>query len=374
MFTALLTTLCLAGPATLPIRVEGEGYLRLAKNGRLNYATQVTLTSFKGAIGTTDGQTLLPRLSVEGEVTDLSVDLRGNITVKGKQVGRIVLAAFPGGKVTTGVVPDLVNPGEGVFGVIRAGEETPVAPKTTAGPEKKSTVPAGTTTLIVNAHPEVAGEQFTIGDISTIDGDAAVVEQIRVIGMGASPLPGTDRGLARVHILARLRMAGIDVTKVNVVVPEGATVTRKSQTIDSETLIDTARSTAQNRLGITANLVATKPPVPMTLPPGEVDLSAECGTMTQSGVTVTVTARVGNKVVGSRAMTLVLENPALGVKTGDTVRIRLVSHGATVECQGRATSSGVLGQNVNVTISIGASGTKTLTGVVKDAGIVEVSA
>lgn len=183
---------------------------------------------------------------------------------------------------------------------------------------------------------------------------------------------GTSRGLVRSQILARLGLAHIDAAKVTVTVPEGAQVVRKAQTVTTEQLLEAAQRAVQTRHGISANFVAVKMPAPFNAPVGEVTFQAEAGAITATGVNVSVNALVGGKVVGSRAINLVPENPSLGVKSGDTVMVRLVTNGAVVELEGKATATGFLGQTVSVTVTVGTR-PRTLSGVVKDAGVVEVN-
>jgi hypothetical protein len=367
MTTALLTTLLLA-PPTLTVRVEGDGYLRLAKDGRLAYATTVTLTEVSGALGTTDGQLILPRLPMSASAKALAVDLEGNVQVDGSKIGRLVLALFPKGKVAKGVAPKLGNPGEGVNGVIR----TDAAPATPETP-KVSKVPEAKVLVIVRLNSEIDGEKIRLGDVATIDGDVALVERLAGLDLGASPLLGTSRGIAKTSLLSRIRFAGIDPKSVDLQVPEGATVARKSQLIPADTLVQTASDAIRKRLGVNTDFVAVKPPSPITAPPGDFEAVAEPGTTSSNGVPVTVTVRVGGKPVGSRLIVLMPATGSVGVRAGEEIRVRLLCNGAVVELEGKAGANGWIGQTVTLTASVTPNGRPTtLSGTVVAEGLVEV--
>lgn len=380
MTTALLTTLLLSTP-TLEIRVDGDGYLRLGRGAKTVYATKLALTTVNGALGTAEGDILLPRLSVPASAKDLKVDLEGNVRAGTADLGRLVLATFPTGTkltasgtvFTTSLKPSLANPGEGAVGVIRMG-------KTAAGSAVPSTTASvaaqeGKATVMVRMRTELEKDQFTLGDVAEIDGDPALVSRLAAIGMGASPMLGTDRGLVAPHIAGRIRMVGINTNQISLNVPFGSVVARRAQTIDPERFLTAARDAVKAKLGIELELIAAKPPAPLNVTPGEFELSAEAGALGSAGVPVTVTVKIAGKTAGSRSFILVPEGGSAGVKVGDNVKVLMICNGATIEVEGRASSAGWIGQTVNVTTTAGDKGrTTTLTGTVKAPGVVEVKA
>jgi hypothetical protein len=379
MTTALLTTLLLAAP-TLEIRVDGDGYLRLGRGAKTVYATRVSLTRVNGALGTADGDLLLPRLAVPSTAKELKVDLEGNVSAGGASLGRLVLGVFPSGTkltpsgavFTTTLKPTLANPGEGAVGVIRVGG---TAPGNATAPVKPAETEAGKATVTVRMRSEVETDQFSIGDIAAIDGDPELVQRIAAVGMGYSPMLGTDRGLALPHLLGRLRMASIDTRQVTLTVPNGAVVARKAQTVAADQILDAARDAVKARLGIDTPLIAAKPPAALNVTPGEVEITAEPGAMSSTGIPVTVSIRVGGKLAGSRSLVLVPEGGAAGVRAGETVKIQMICNGAVIELEGRAAAAAWVGQTVTVTTTVGEGGkATTMTGTVKGPGLVEVKA
>jgi hypothetical protein len=380
MTSALLTTLLLSTP-TLQIRVDGDGYLRLARAGKAVYATKVGLTAVDGALGTAEGDLILPRIAVPASAKELKVDLEGNVSAGTASLGRLVLATFPasakltssGTVFTTTLKPSLANPGEGLAGVIRmGGKSTGTTLKTTTS----SVAPQeGKATITVRMRSEIETDQFTLGDIAEIDGDPALVARIASVPMGPSPMLGTDRGLAAPHLVGRIRMVGINTTGLALNVPAGAVVARKAQTIETDLILESAREAVRAKLGIDLPLVAAKPPAALNVTPGEYQMTAEPGAAGTSGIPVTVTVRVAGKTAGTRSFLLVPEGGSAGVKIGETVKVLMICNGATIEVEGRASSSGWVGQTVNVTTTSGEKGrTTTLSGTVKAPGVVEVKA
>lgn len=117
-----------------PIRVsvDGDGYLRLSRDGRAVYAKTAHITvAANGRLATPEGDAILPTIMAPTDAIQLDVDLEGNVfAVKSgarAKIGRLVLALFPESSVLTeknGVLlavdrPQLGNPGDDTNGVIR---------------------------------------------------------------------------------------------------------------------------------------------------------------------------------------------------------------------------------------------------------------
>lgn len=382
MTTALLTTLLLSTP-TVEIRVEGDGYLRLGRGTKAVYATKIALTTVDGALGTADGDILLPRLAVPATAKEIRVDLEGNVSAGAASLGRLVLATFPTGTkltasgtvFTTTLKPSLANPGEGTVGVIRMGKAPASSSSQTTSAKTTTAAVEGKASVLVRMRTELEKDQFTLGDVAEIDGDPALVSRLAAIGMGAAPMLGTDRGLVATHIVGRIRMIGINTNQITLDVPLGSVVARKAQTIEAEQFLTAARDAVKAKLGIDLDLTANKPPSPLNVTPGEYDLSVDSGALGSAGVPVTVTVKIGGKTAGSRSFILVPAGGSAGVKVGDSVKVLMVCNGATIEVEGRASSAGWIGQTVNVTTTAGDGGkSTTLTGTVKAPGVVEVKA
>jgi hypothetical protein len=101
MIGALLCGLLVAGPAPLKVRVDGEGYLRFAREGRVVYASSATLSVADGSLVGAEGATVMPSILVPTDATAIAVDLEGNVSCKrgpdAFPLGRLVLAVFPKG-------------------------------------------------------------------------------------------------------------------------------------------------------------------------------------------------------------------------------------------------------------------------------------
>ncbi|HVL39492.1 MAG TPA: hypothetical protein VM328_08900, partial [Fimbriimonadaceae bacterium] len=113
------------------VRVEGEGYLRFVRDGRVVYAKEAALQAIDGKLCHSEGAPVIPTISV---AAPFMVNLEGNVVAGGKSVGRLVLAHFPasaslrpdGPFLVAAERPRLAEPGEGDSGVIRSvGVATP---------------------------------------------------------------------------------------------------------------------------------------------------------------------------------------------------------------------------------------------------------
>lgn len=364
------TLLLMAAAPTLRVRVEGDGYLRFANADRLVYASRATLTVVGGALATPDGAILLPRIVVPASASRFSIDLEGNVQIASATIGRIVLADFPDGNRMTelgaffvpSLRPKLANPGEGRMGVIRTdGGPAPVQVKTVEGKAN----------VVVNARSEIEGETILLREIAAITGPAPLVERLNQIELGPAPYTGTERGIASVHVSARVRSAGINPDRVNLIVPAGAVVVRQSQKITTERLLAEAQEAVRRALGLETEFTAVKPPLPVMVPPGEPQIVPAVGVPNSSGVTVALSIKVGERLVSTRSVSLVPLPGNRGVQKGEAVRVRLVRHGAVIEMDGKSLSAGWVGQAVTVETVAGDKPT-IHTGTVRGPGVVEV--
>src|SRR5579871_6059768 len=129
MMTSLCLGLALATTPGLTVRVDGEGYLRFVREGRIVYATSASLTCQNSVLGS-KGLPLVPAIRIPANAIRLDVDLSGNVVAStnlGKTAcGQIVLARFStplaseSGFLISTTRASLGNPGDGMFGVIRS--------------------------------------------------------------------------------------------------------------------------------------------------------------------------------------------------------------------------------------------------------------
>lgn len=392
MTTALVITLLLAGGPTAQVSVDGDGYLRFSRDGRVVYAKEAMLGISEGRLCHQTGVPCAPTITVNGMPTKLEVDLEGNVrgTYAGqpKLLGRLVLATFTGsspspdagGLLIAADRPLLANPGEGAVGVIRmrgasasTSEKAVTNSKTITKPAeiKKPIEPAdGVTRISVHALTEVADKQFTLGEIADIQGPKA--EQLAAIIVGESPALGVDRGIDKTRIQGRLRMAGINPAGLDIQVPANAKITRQSQKVTNDDFVGKATEAAKTIAG-GAELKCVTNQGEMRVPQGQIELIAERTSQNGTNFSVTVAVLIDGKRFNSRTLTLVASPGAGQVKSGTAVRIRVVCNGATVEVAGRTKSAGTIGGPVEVvTLATAQMPATSLTGTLKEPGLVEV--
>ncbi|MBI3992737.1 MAG: flagellar basal body P-ring formation protein FlgA [Candidatus Lambdaproteobacteria bacterium] len=80
---------------------------------------------------------------------------------------------------------------------------------------------------------EVFGEHYTLGEIAEFDGfDLEAVAALAKLDAGRSPLPGRSLRLSRSYLLSRLQHdSTIDMGRIDLEVPEGASVVRSAQRV-----------------------------------------------------------------------------------------------------------------------------------------------
>lgn len=358
MINSLVAAICLA-PAAIHIRVDGEGYFRFARGTQAVYSVDANLFNSNGLICSSDGLPLLPQTHLDPG-SSFAVSLDGTVSCSGKQVGKIVLAAFPAnalqksGKYWVATTRSQIGfPGEGVMGVIRGvgAYSSPVEPasKTTVQP-----------TIEISLKTDVDKPEILLGDIATVQGSKSLEEQIAGVDLGASPIFGAPRGITRVYVLAAMRHAGIDTNKLNLLCPQGAFVMRKSQKISSDALVSAAKDGVKQQLGTDEDLRETHPVGDLVAPSGEIAISTVQAVTMGDGYTVNVEVDVDGKLFCRRTVSLMPTNPVAHVHLGDPVKIRVLKNGASVEVQGKTRSNGKVGSTVSVETEAGASFTGTL--------------
>lgn len=355
--TALLLSLVLSSPPRLLVEVDGEGYLRFSRDGAMLYAKRAELTVIDGRLCHASGAVLAPSLAVSAAAKAIAVDLEGRVSIDGRPAGRLVLAMLSStrlaGPFVSGLSRGIGNPGEGIYGVIRAGQ-----PK----------AEASTVTIRLRPSSEVEGDSIRLGDVAEIVAPAPVRETIAAVDLGRTPPIGIPRGLDRIRVLARLRAEGLAPEKWQIEVPAGATVLRKANRIDPDQLATLALDFVRERLGDAVPLQARTSLAAWNLPPGKVEITGESLSQTASQVTVSLVARLDGKVVGRRSIALGLDATAPSFKVGAIVKVRVRAGTAAVETMGKVKQGGFVGQEIVVETREGA----LLTGRGIAAGIVEV--
>lgn len=387
MIGSLVLTLLSGTMPTLTVRVEGDGFFRFAKGNQIYYARQAKLSATNQGLVGGDGSLLVPRLVAPSGTTKLEVSMDGTISAilanGKKQMGRIVLAMFEpttafthvGNYVTTSIKPTLTNPGEGIAGVIRT--NMILANSAKAGSTGSAAAPAKTTAaesfysptaeVTVNLSSEIDTDHILLGSIAKIEGDPELKEKLAAVDFGKAPLYGSKRGLTVLHVRANILAARIDATKVKIIVPEGATVERKSQKVDPAAVADAVAKAFKTKYGFETQLQEKMKVVSYSVPAGDLTLDVSQLNLNNTEITGVVDIAVNGKIVNSVRINYDLPSLSM-VKRGDVVRLRLISNFAQVEVSAKATSNGYLGQQITVQTDNGTSHTGTLIG----SNIVEV--
>jgi hypothetical protein len=357
---------------SLSIRVDGDGYLRFVREGRVVYAKSATLKVSEGALVSEAGHPLAPGILISGQPTRIEIDLEGRVrgvySAGPKELGRLVLAVFKGtvpvagsgGYLVSTEKANLVNPGEGAVGVIRT---------TNVAEPIAIAKPGPTSTIEVRPLSEVSGRQFTLGEIADLEGHDALAP----IVMGESPALGVERGIDKTRIVSRLKMAGVDTAKLDIRVPSNAKVVRKGQKIEHDRFLQAAVEAARTLVPESGEWTATSNQGTMTVPEGEIELIAERSSRNGSQVTVTVGVMVDGKRFNSRTITLTSGPGAKAVRSGAAVRIRVIANGAVVEVAGKTKAAATVGSTVEVVTNASAQmPSTTLSGKLVTESLVEV--
>jgi len=361
------------------VRVDGDGYLRLMRDGRAVYAKLATLTALPdGRLGTTAGDPVLPSITVPAGASALRVDLEGNVSAGAGPIGRLVLAIFPansalsekGGVLLATDRPKLGNPGEGPNGVIRtdAGSiaSNGSAPIKTAAPVAVT----GKVRITANASAEVAGDVVKLGDIATIEAAEPLRSTLAQVDLGEAPAFGLRRVFDRLRISTRLRSAGVAPDSIELIVPTAINVTRQGQSIPQSAFIETALKTvALSGIEYTSDDVAPEFKAPL----GEVRLVSEgVAGLNTAACSVKIAVFVDGKRINSRTIKLTATVLPASIKSGESVKVRFLAGGAVIELTGIARSAGKIGDQISVEVRPEGADKSVHLARVIGAGVVEV--
>ncbi len=219
----------------------------------------------------------------------------------------------------------------------------------------------------------VQGARFRLGDIATAEGDETLCQTLLQIELGASPLAGQSRLFTRQQLLTRLRQHGIDPSAIQLEMPPNVRITRTAQALETSQLEQFARERLKAILGERASeWTLENPPAPATLPSGEVafQLGSEPRVGAQSAI-LEVIALVENQ---PRARYLLrfkapVQARQIAIRSGESVHVRIIADGVTLEVKGVARATGALEETIPVYIP---ETQKTLRAQIVDTGVVEV--
>ncbi|MDH4389469.1 MAG: hypothetical protein QE269_12165 [Fimbriimonas sp.] len=370
MISALLTAIVTSPVPSLSIKVDGEGYLRFTRGTNVLYARSAVLVSSPKGLVAADGSVLAPRVYAPAGTSSLSCTLDGEISAQvgatSQSIGRIVLAVFSDkpsfvsfdSMLSTLSKASLRNPGEGLAGVIRpervAGRavvKSPIKPKTSNTAGNAFYTPAAE--VSVRADSLVEGENISLESIADISGDPSLVKTLKGIDLGRAPYFGTPRFITVASIRANIAAAQVDIRTVQISVPGGAKVARKSQSVSIESINQTVSDAFKKKFGIDVDLELRTRQFAVPAPIGEASVEASNLQIRDNQLAVTVDIVVNKKL--STTLNLMYGTGNIPqVKLGDEVKLKMISSAATVVVKGKAQGTAYLGQKVTVKTDTGA--------------------
>lgn len=352
---AVLLCSIVAAPPTIHVRVDGDGYMRFARRGEVVYAKEADLTVVGGKVATPAGAWVLPKIELESEPKTLEIDLQGKIVagIAGEklEIGRIVLASFPedvrpvesDGLYKIFGTPNLGDPGEGLFGVIRTGAAgktvvtnivAPVKPAPSGHKPDPAFVASGGVEIVVRDSAEVSGSSFTLGDVCEVYGNDKSAPAAQAIVLGSTPPVGIDRLIDRPTLMAKLKTAGFDANRVKVSGPATLKVRQESQTVSQTQFEQAAIDAVAQEFGpCQADSKAIGSP--MVLPKGELTLVSEGINRTGTSINVIVAACVDGRRINSRTVRLVSAAVPTTLRQGESVVVLMISNDVKVETTGK---------------------------------------
>lgn len=405
------------------IQVEGDGYMRFARDGEVVYAKTAELTVRSGKVCSVDGPWVLPVIVVEGLPKSMRVTKDGKVMADfghGEDfLGRLVLAVMSDdvrpvesrGFLVAFDKPKLGEAGDPAFGEIQpwskmdssstrikeavsghssgsdgksSGEkensQNRVKVYAPESNEPKSTVGAngfkpnaeflksGGVQVVLSDSATVDADRVRLGEIATVYAKADLSPVVAAVDLGQSPIFGIPRTITADRIKTALIQAGIDQSRVQVLGRQ-TNVSRAGQVVTQAQFEEVAKSAVRERFGDFD--VETSGPVPdLQVPMGEIRLSADNVVKSGNSVMATVTAYVDGKRINSRTIKLYNSGVPVTLKQGDSVTVLIRSNDVGVEASGKVRKvDGVTGE-VTVQLETGA----ILTGKVNKKGQVEVSA
>jgi len=124
--------------------------------------------------------------------------------------------------------------------------------------------------ITVQQEARVHGEEIRLGEIATIEGDIATIENFENIIVGRAPLAGKERNLTREQIIARLRQNNVDINKITLNCPQEIKILTDYEAFALEDLEEITRDFILSNAPWDKNAVTVEDftAKPVTLPKG----------------------------------------------------------------------------------------------------------
>lgn len=131
---------------------------------------------------------------------------------------------------------------------------------------------ANRTRVIINPQPVSQGDVLTLEGIARIDGaNSQVAERLSRITLGYAPSIGANRVLTRDEVLRAIQSAGIDLSTLDLSMPESVSVGRAAQSVSSKQITAAVESYVRERYSWPASdftVEAVTPPEDVLVPQG----------------------------------------------------------------------------------------------------------
>ncbi len=362
----MVSVLCglLLSPATTVYRIEGDAYFRFVREGRAVFARSIGLRSEGGRLVSACGLPLVPSVSAQPGFT---LDADGTVRSAGSVTGRVMVATFasspsgpdPSGFFRSAARAQMVEPGGTVRIVAATTAPKPVQPSTdqVAPSEPKETAPpqpmpdpeflrSGGVEVSFQDEPKVTGDSLTLGQIATVFARAELAPTLTGLDLGPTPAFGVARTIDRTFVLGRLRLAGVEVRSVRFLGPLRTTVRRAGQDVPHSEFVEAA--VAYLAKGGSAQWESPTPGPTMTVPAGELRLTAETSSTNGLEASVTVGVYVDGKRFNGRTLRLRSTAPVASFRVGSVVPVRVKSGSVTVQTRGRVVQIDQRGGTVTV--------------------------
>lgn len=366
MILGLLTTVLTLAPAEISVRVEGEGYFRLIRDGRAVYAKEATFGASSGKLAAKGGVQTLPAIELPKGAGSLTVGEDGTVRIQSATVGKLMLARFAEGSFLVPEKGYLIARDRPVLGyagtegfgkIVSINEERRTINEKSIpaslgihNPKPKVQNPLPITSEVrvtIPAEATIEGSRITLGEIATIEGN----ELLKNLDLGNSPVHGVPTIYSRERILSRLAAQGYDRKNFVLDMPATVRVRRASQIVTPEQLVERGKAAILEKIGLEGELTTEDRQAEIEAPKGELTIAVESISLGRGTASVTLGIRVDGKRFHGRTIRFAGELLEPAVDAGSTVNVRFVANGVVIEVSGRARSAGMVGQTVDVSVT-----------------------